>query len=257
MSDLAQLQQHFMALLQGTSDKLADHITEQGELNTNQRLSIYQNAYKIRLRAVIEQDHEQLGRYLGDDLFELMVQGYLQTFPSKFTSLRNFCDQLPQFLSTTEPFIQHPILAEIATFERMLLTAFDAMDAAHLRVEALESIAPENWPSLQLVLQPSVQLVCFNTNAVESWQALKEQQSPPEPQHQSSKCWVIARDLQRRTQYVYVDQQEFRLLSLIKNQTPFAQLCQSCLNELEPSLIAGFLIGKINSWLERGWLKQF
>ena len=30
------------------------------------------------------------------------------------------------------------------------------MAAAYLRVEALESIAPENWPSLQLVFQPSV-----------------------------------------------------------------------------------------------------
>ncbi|WP_231619863.1 hypothetical protein [Pseudoalteromonas sp. SWYJZ98] len=71
MSDLAKLQQQFMNLLQGESSDISEQIAQQGQLNTQQRLSIY----KIRLRAVIEQDHEQLGIYLGDDLFEMMDDG--------------------------------------------------------------------------------------------------------------------------------------------------------------------------------------
>ena len=69
-----------------------------------------------------------------------------------------------------------------------------------------------------------------------------------------TRFWVVARDAQRRTQYLSVDAQEYRLLSLLKQNTPFAQLCQSCLNELPGEKIAGFLITKINQWLERGWL---
>ncbi|MBB1386283.1 putative DNA-binding domain-containing protein [Pseudoalteromonas sp. SG45-5] len=254
MSDLAKLQQQFMDLLQGENSDITEQIAQQGQLSTQQRLSIYQNAYKIRLRAVIEQDHQQLGIYLGDDLFEQMVDGYLALYPSSHTSLRIFADKLPDYLATQTPFKNYPILADIAKFERLLLSAFDASDAALLAVESLEMVEPLAWPTLILNLHPSAQLVKFSTSAVESWQAIKEKQTPPDPQLSALRFWVIARDADRRTQYVSVDEQEYRLLNLLKQKTPFAQLCQSCLNELPGDKIAEFLIIKVNQWLERGWL---
>ena len=254
MSELARLQQQFMDLLQGESSDITEQIAQQGQLNIQQRLSIYQSAYKIRLRAVIEQDHEQLGIYLGDDLFEMMVDGYLALYPSTHTSLRVFADKLPDYLATNAPFNDYPILADIAKFERLLLSAFDASDKALLNVPELESIEPQQWPNLILKLHPSVQLAAFNTLAVESWQAIKEKQTPPAPISSEPRFWVVARDAGRRTQYLSVDTLEYRLLNLLKQNTPFAQLCQSCLNELPGEQIAGFLITKINQWLERGWL---
>ena len=254
MSELARLQQQFMDLLQGESSDITEQIAQQGQLDIQQRLSIYQSAYKIRLRAVIEQDHEQLGIYLGDDLFEKMVDGYLALYPSTHTSLRHFADKLPDYLATNAPFNDYPILADIAKFERLLLSAFDASDKALLNVPELESIEPQQWPNLILKLHPSVQLAAFNTLAVESWQAIKEKQTPPAPISSEPRFWVITRDAGRRTQYLSVDTQEYRLLNLLKQNTPFAQLCQSCLNELPGEQIAGFLITKINQWLERGWL---
>jgi hypothetical protein len=254
MSDLAKLQQQFMNLLQGESSDISEQIAQQGQLNTQQRLSIYQSAYKIRLRAVIEQDHEQLGIYLGDDLFEMMVDGYLALYPSTHTSLRIFAEKLPDYLAANTPFSDYPILADIAKFERLLLSTFDASDKTLLNVSELESIEPQQWPNLLLKLHPSVQLVVFNTLAVECWQAIKQKQTPPEPRVSEPRFWVVARDAQRLTQYLSVDAQEYRLLSLLKQNTPFAQLCQSCLNELPGEQITGFLITKINQWLERGWL---
>lgn len=254
MSELAKLQQQFMDLLQGESSDITEQIAQQGQLNIQQRLSIYQSAYKIRLRAVIEQDHEQLGIYLGDDLFERMVDGYLASYPSTHTSLRIFADKLPDYLAENAPFNDYPILADIAKFERLLLSAFDASDKVLLNVFELENIEPQEWPNLILKLHPSVQLAAFNTLAVESWLAIKEKQTPPEPRISEPRFWVVARDVDRRTQYLSVDAQEYRLLNLLKQKTPFAQLCQSCLNELPGEQIAGFLITKINQWLERGWL---
>ena len=69
MASLADIQNQFMHLLQNKPNELIDNIAEQGQLSSSERLSIYQSAYKIRLTQVIEQDHEQLGKYLGDELF--------------------------------------------------------------------------------------------------------------------------------------------------------------------------------------------
>ena len=254
MSDLNRIQQQFMALLQGQENNLANHIVSHGQLTQGQRLTIYQNAYKLRLRAAIEQDHAQLGIYLGDELFDKMVAEYILKYPSNYTSLRFFADDLPDYLRTNTPYSDHPILADIAYFERLLLAAFDAQEQPLLTVDELEQLTAEQWPTLQLALHPSVQLVHFNSRAVESWQALKDKQSPPAPYSDNIRYWVVARDCQRRTQFINVDLPEYRLLTLLKQQVNFAQLCQSCINDIPSEQIAGFLIRLINKWLERGWL---
>ncbi|MEH6393874.1 DNA-binding domain-containing protein [Pseudoalteromonas sp.] len=254
MSDLATLQQQFMALLQGQNNELANHIASHGQLATSQRLAIYQNAYKLRLRAAIEQDHAQLGIYLGDELFDKMVAEYLVQYPSNYTSLRFFADDLPHYLRNNSPFSEHPILADIAQFERLLLTAFDAQEHPLLTVDELESLTVEQWSSLRLALHPSVQLTHFNSRAVESWQAIKDKQLPPEPNSDSTRYWVVARDCERRTQFINVDLLEYRLLTLLRQQVNFVQLCQSCITDIPSEQITGFLINLINQWLERGWL---
>ncbi|MGS0496617.1 HvfC/BufC family peptide modification chaperone [Pseudoalteromonas mariniglutinosa] len=254
MSDLASLQQQFMAMLQGQDNHLASHIVSDGQLSLSQRLAIYQNAYKLRLRAAIEQDHAQLGIYLGDQLFDKMVAEYLVKYPSNYTSLRFFADELPHYLRNNAPFNAHPILADIAYFERCLLIAFDAQEQPLLSIDELEKFTTEQWPTLQLVLHPSVQLMHFNSRAVESWQALKDKQTPPEPYCETTRYWVVARDPERRTQFVNVALPEYRILTLLKQQVNFAQLCQSCINDMPSEKIAGFLISLINQWLERGWL---
>jgi len=91
----------------------------------------------MRLREFIEVDHRVLGIYLGDDLFDLVAAEYVKQCPSSKTSLRHFADQLPGFLARTEPFSAHGQIPELARFERLLMTAFDAAEANKLPNEAL------------------------------------------------------------------------------------------------------------------------
>ena len=128
--ELREHQQQLMAYLLGQDSTIADHVVDQGGITTDVRLGIYRNAYRIRLRETIDVDHPVLGTYLGDELFDRMVDGYIDQHPSSFSSLRQFADRLPKFLSTNTPFSEHPQIAELARFERLLLTAFDAADAS-------------------------------------------------------------------------------------------------------------------------------
>ena len=97
---LADLQHIFFDAIISQDETCQHQITQHGELTNQQRMSIYQNAYSARLKETIETDHELLGRYLGDNLFDEMVAGYIKAFPSGYRSLRHFCENLPKFLSS-------------------------------------------------------------------------------------------------------------------------------------------------------------
>lgn len=56
---------------------LIHEIEDQAPLSAMRRLEIYQNAYKIRLRGLLEHDHETLRFYLGDELLYLMLCQYM------------------------------------------------------------------------------------------------------------------------------------------------------------------------------------
>jgi hypothetical protein len=64
--------------------------------------------------------------------------------PSKHPSLRFFADRLPDYLQNTAPFSDHPILAEMASFERTLLNVFDSADADTLSQQLLQQIPLRN-----------------------------------------------------------------------------------------------------------------
>ncbi len=128
MPKLKELQDHFSNYLLSINDDIADLVIDQGALDRYSRLDIYKNAYIVRLTKCIESDHPILSVYLGDELFENLANGYVAEHPSIYTSLRQYGDHLPDYLSQHEPFKSVPILTEMATFERRMMSAFDAAD---------------------------------------------------------------------------------------------------------------------------------
>ena len=78
LDDLYQLQLSLSQHMQGLPSNISTWIDDKGPLSVDQRLSIYRNAYQIRLKGVLETDHEILGRFLGDDLWHQMLDGYIR-----------------------------------------------------------------------------------------------------------------------------------------------------------------------------------
>jgi len=169
MSTLADIQRSFAAYLQGGEAGVAEHVIDDERLGTGTRLEIYKSAYRIRLTKCIEGDHPVLCSYLGDELFELLAAGYIANCPSTHPSLRYFCERLPDYLRETEPFSQTPILAEIAAFERILMSAFDAQDSPVAGKDSLQAIPPDDWPELRVRFHPGVRLFATRWNTIESW----------------------------------------------------------------------------------------
>lgn len=234
---------------------ITSHIVRQGKIDNQTRLHIYKNAYQTRLKEVIDTDHNILGLYLGDDLFDQMVAGYIQTYPSQNTSLRHYADKLPQFLAQQTPFSEHPILHEIARFERLLLIAFDAPDAERFDHQAINALPPENWPTMTFHFHPSVQLIDLSTNAVESWQALKTERTP-EPAVMAPSCWLIWRNHERLTEFRSLSDEEKTLVHMILNGDDFSAICEFLLESHAPETVGGVALNYLANWVDQGLLRR-
>ena len=252
---LAELQQEFMSLLQTNDRHIEQRVIQQGLLNNIQRVDIYRTGYRIRLKGVIDSDHEMLGIYLGDDLYEQMVEGYIDAAPSQHPSLRFFGDRLPDYLHNTPTFSDHPILAEITGFERTLLNAFDSADAETLNQQLLQQIPAEKWPLLKFSFHPSLTFYQCHWNAVESWQSLKNGLAPSAPMtSKQSKMWAIWRGLGKLTEYKSILTVEREVLNAMQQGNNFAEVCESLIKHVPEEQIAALLYAYIVEWLQRGWI---
>ncbi len=252
MPRLDELQTQFLDFLSGMNDQLKNSVVDQGNIPVPTRLAIYKNAYQIRLKLALETDHEILGIYLGDRLFDQMVEGYIHQHPSHCTSLRDFGESLPEYLRITEPFKQHPVVTEIAQFERWLMDVFDAADTDRLPFSELQEIAPQNWPTLRFRFHPSLRLFNTGWNCVESWKALKNNAEPPPATQQADTHWMLWRSIDLLSEFRLLEEDEYQFLSLAVAGEPFASLCESIIEWHDESNVSAASIQFLSRWFEQG-----
>jgi hypothetical protein len=257
VADLRALQHRFSRFLRGKGGDIQELIAPQGKLSVASRLGIYRNAYRLRLRETIETDHEILGLYLGDELFEQMVDGYIERCPSRFFSLRDLTTRLPGFLRQTPPFADHPVLAELASFERRLLDVFDAPDASRAHLEELRRLSPDHWPDLQLRYHPSMQLFTAQWNSVECWRALKTGGTPPEAIQQPGSHWLLWRGCDQLSQFRSLPALERSLIVSALAGAPLSVLCEQLAAELPEDQVGPRLLDRLGNWLEEGLIQSF
>ena len=241
---------------EGDSAEFSSLVAEQSGIGVEQRLGIYANAYRARLRETVDTDHEMLGLYLGDELFEKMVAGYIDQNPSAYHSLRLFCDALPDFLSSDDFFSQYPVLADLARFERRLLNAFDASECDRASFGDLQAIAPQLWPQIQFRFHPSLQIFSCGSNAVESWQALKQGEAPPAPDYSSERSWLLWRGSDRVSEFLSLAPYEVALLEGFIHGNNFALQCECMLEWFSADAAPGEVLQSIQLWFGRGMVRS-
>ncbi len=267
-SELEKLQQDFMQYLlhpgQGSGEQFHSWVDEQSGLPAAKRMQIYANGYVLRLRETIDTDHELLGLYLGDELFDKMVEGYVRAHPSTFRSLRQFADALPEYLAKDEFFSQYPQISELASFERRLINAFDAADSECATFAELQGIPPEQWPGICFRFHPSVQIFSCQTNAVECWQALKQGQTPPEPELQSEagsegiglRIWLIWRGNERLTEFMSISPAQHGLLLGFLQGRNFAEQCEAMLQWYSQDEAPMQVLQALQAWFQMGIIRS-
>ena len=251
-AELVELQKTFFASMRGgVADNLMPALALGRFATPKVGLAIYQNAYSARLREALENDHPQLGKYLGDELWQQLCAGYIALHPSNVRSLRDFGASLPGYMTITAPFSDMPQTAELATFERRLLDCFDAADAPLATWQALLSLPAERWPNLCPQFHPSVQLQPVQWNSVEIWRALKAEQEPPELSPASAH-WLLWRDQEQITRFRALGADEVQAYAHFCAGGDFASLCEALQVQHEAEAVPGLALGLLQRWCLEG-----
>ncbi len=260
---LHQLQRDFQyALIERNVSALQEStaLTEGTEL----ALSIYQHAYRVRLRDALRSHYPILEKYLGRMAFNAYVDGYISRYPSRSVSLTDYGDQLAADCLAHLNDVDVNTASELAAFEWLLGRAFGAAQGAPVTVAQLSAINPIHWAGLRFTPVPSVSRHTVTTSAVTIWRQLKmastDTHSPPTaappitpetadtPTH-----WVIARvDLDVRFQSI--PREEASALDRVLSGSPFAEVCEplAAHHGEEAARVAATWLKR---WIEAGWLE--
>jgi len=260
---LKQLQIDFLASINATvelnssvnQNNFTDRLCQQGKITPEQRLSIYQNAYRSRLCSVIDSDFPHLGKLIGDDLYHPLCQAYITAFPSQSPSLNSFCAQLPAFIRRYAPLKGHTIVTELCDFEWQLRTSFDAKDSECLASDYLQSIPSDQWPSLSFKFTHGFALKYYSMNTVEVWKALSKDKQPEITKMEVPQAWVIWRQ-GLITQYISVSVDEACLLEAAQEGKNFENLCEILLEWWPEERVPERAFHLLQHWLQLGLLSQ-
>jgi len=255
--ELKDLQSAFKLHLMERNSAITEHIVGSGSLGADVRLAIYGNAYYARLIESLEQDYEALHVMLGDEEFTRLCTQYIDTYPSKFPSLRWFGQYMAKYLAEHKPYCEHPYLRELAVFEWTFIEAFDSEDAPVVTEADAAQVPPDKWPELEIRLHPSVYWFDYEWNILPLWKSATSDESIPELAQLKNKEYCIVWRQGLMTQYRTMDADEVILLRGVENNNNFAQLCERLTElDLDPEQVPMRAATILKTWITQGMVSE-
>ncbi len=252
MSGLARQQEDFQAYLLHHQQRIREHVTGTDRASAEERLSVYRNAYRLRLLEALHTDFPVLHALAGDAAFEQIGHAYIDAHPSAHPSLRWFGRHLSDHLRRAQPYAEQPVLADMAAFEWAQGEVFDAPDDAQVSVDAIAAIPPETWPTMRLILHPSVRRLNLAWNVPAMWRAIDRKESPPAAARADQVTpWLLWRS-QLEIHWRSLGAEEAWALDACMSATRFGELCEGLCRFVGESDAAMHAAGLLKRWVTDG-----
>jgi hypothetical protein len=100
---LAALQNAFQAGVLLGDHAISLSILDSRRLHRAARFKIYFDAYRFRLAEFLSNDYPVTRAFLGDELFGLLVEAYIEATPSRYPNAGDYGRRLPGFMRLTAP----------------------------------------------------------------------------------------------------------------------------------------------------------
>lgn len=256
MTALAELQQAFVDWLLHGDQRIRPLISSTGRADTDTRLNIYANAYRLRLLEALQDTFPALHTLLGDERFQQLGSSYVDNSPSENFSIRYFGHRFADFLKRAQPYCDNPLLAEMAAFEWALRDAFDATDDPAISAEEIKSIPPAHWADMRIGLHASVRRLDLGWNVPQLWQAIDQDAKAVEPEPVDPPIsWLIWRQ-ELKTLFRSLDVDEARLVDGCLQHETFAELCTNLCEWVDEQHAAPRAVTFLTRWCESGLISR-
>lgn len=255
MTMLRELQHELQACVLREANAAARHVLGTERLSAADRLCVYADAYRIRLRESLEDDFKALRAWLAPERFAELAHAYIAAHQSTHYSLRWFGRHLPRFLAAAPDHRETPVLAELAAFEWALGLAFDAPDAPPLSRAALRAVAPAAWPSLRFDVHPSVVRLDLAWNAPAIRRAVDAAAALPVAVEAAAPvAWIIWRH-DHETYFRSLEADEADAFDRLRREAAFADVCAELARRGAPAAARASAL--LERWIGDGVLSGF
>ncbi|MGB7302267.1 MAG: DNA-binding domain-containing protein [Burkholderiaceae bacterium] len=253
---LRKLQQEFLGfILDDAASTIVGQMESTPRRSARERMALYGTAYTLRLKEALATDYERLHTYLGDDLFDKLMQQYIEAYPSRHPNLRYFSQHMVDLIERLDIFQQVPQVAEIARIEHAFANSFDAADCHCVTLEDLAQLEPAAWVTLTPVFHSAVQLLPQRYNSFQIWQALGNVDSegteatvtPPERTDDNT-TWLIWRQ-NLISQYRALEAPELAALTLALSGGDFSDLCVALLDHFDEQETPPKAVAFLQQWI--------
>jgi hypothetical protein len=250
MTALPQLQLAFQRYVLHGEEAMGERVGGAERVDPEQRLRIYYDAYRLRLIEALATDYEALRTLMGTADFNSACRAYIESTPSTYRNVRWYGGALPQFLQTTAPWSEQPILGEIALFEWTLTLAFDAPDDPIVSFDELAALPGEQWPTVSFALHPCVNLLSLRTNAPAFRKASDAGEALPEVTlAEAPVSWLIWRR-EYTTCFRSLSEPEAWALRTVQEGTNFSTLCEGMCGWFDAEEAAPQAAGFLRQWVD-------
>lgn len=254
MGDFARQQSEFQRGILTGDDTVLAEILDSPREKRETLYGVYRYAYGSRLVEAMRSDHELLRGYLGDEMFNEMGHAYVKARPSEHPNVRWFSQGLPDFLKSTAPYSEYPLLSDLALLEKQLNDAFDARDDQVIALADMAGFAPEQWNDLKFQVHPSTSRLDLTTNASAIWLALKNDQSVADAAllDEPSRLLIWRQDV--TPMFRELSTEEAMMWDEVARGIPFGVLCSMLATYDDPDSAAARGAGYLHGWITSGIL---
>ncbi|MGO9605179.1 MAG: DUF2063 domain-containing protein [Candidatus Binataceae bacterium] len=223
-------------------------VTGGPNLSRNERVQVYRDAYRLRLRDVLREDFPAIARHLGPDRFDRLVEAYLRDFPSQDPSVRHLGHAMGDFIAR-----QHglpPILSDLARLEWAMIEVFDAPDSDAIDAGDLREVAQDRWADLVFVPIPALVLLRSEYQVHEVWAG-----TAPEVPSRSPISIRVWRDRSWSACHAAMDLREADALKRMLRGEPFGAICEA-FEDLPAEEAARGATAMLANWLACGMIQR-
>lgn len=224
-------------------------INESSRLSAARHLRIYRQSYIARLRECMKNQFSALAHGLGEELFQMFADQYLDAYPSDSYTLKDLGKKFPDFLEETRPDREQEekeswidFLIELARFEYSLSVIFDEYSD-----EKIE-LAIESTPDEKLKLVPLFQLFYSGYPVCRYYLDVTRKKAPELPFEEDSYCVVTRNNY--RLSLLEINPAQYHFLERLVKGDSIAEAKEYFLNNY------GFDAKKLdNAWQQ--WRQSF
>lgn len=225
------------------AQKATQLICEDEKASRLDRVSVYADAYYLRLKEILSDDFELLRAVVGEAEFHEIVCGYLAKFPSESPNAAVFGSKLATF-------IRDDRLHTIAALEWAIV---ESIHEPYLSETALNDLPAlqEQMGDVSFVVDPSVRFVHATFNVEDLWIDRRDLSDVAEIS--VSEPWlVVRRGARGQTEFHRMSHAEREVYLLMAQSKSVEEICNSV--DQSPEYEAA--VASMGAWIQCGLIKS-